>query len=162
MFLVPGPFLGWVPPHRATRGPFAAMGNTHVPEDVVERLVLAALRGTLPPLSSPPALPAQKGGSPRLLALDLLAWIALGRGHYGRPGAPHGAAEAFAAIRTATAAGTLVVPERGGAHLPGARGVCFWGSLMGACFLASVPIAILYNLFVDRFIAGFTVGAVKG
>jgi len=25
-----------------------------------------------------------------------------------------------------------------------------------------VPIAILYNLFVDRFIAGFTVGAVKG
>jgi multiple sugar transport system permease protein len=40
--------------------------------------------------------------------------------------------------------------------------VYFWGSLMGACFLASVPIAILYNLFVDRFIAGFTVGAVKG
>jgi hypothetical protein len=24
-----------------------------------------------------------------------------------------------------------------------------------------VPIAILYNLFVDRFIAGFTMGAVK-
>jgi len=40
--------------------------------------------------------------------------------------------------------------------------VYFWGSLMGACFIASVPIAILYNLFVDRFIAGFTVGAVKG
>lgn len=40
--------------------------------------------------------------------------------------------------------------------------VYFWGSLMGACFLASVPIAILYNLFVDRFISGFTVGAVKG
>jgi len=40
--------------------------------------------------------------------------------------------------------------------------VYFWGSLMGACFLSSVPIAILYNLFVDRFIAGFTVGAVKG
>ena len=40
--------------------------------------------------------------------------------------------------------------------------VYFWGSLMGACFLASVPIAFLYNLFVDRFIAGFTVGAVKG
>jgi multiple sugar transport system permease protein len=33
---------------------------------------------------------------------------------------------------------------------------------MAACFIASVPIAILYNLFVDRFIAGFTVGAVKG
>jgi multiple sugar transport system permease protein len=40
--------------------------------------------------------------------------------------------------------------------------VYFWGSLMGACFIASVPIAILYNFFVDRFIAGFTVGAVKG
>src|SRR6266850_2840356 len=40
--------------------------------------------------------------------------------------------------------------------------VYFWGSLMGACFIASVPIAFLYNLFVDRFIAGFTVGSVKG
>jgi multiple sugar transport system permease protein len=32
---------------------------------------------------------------------------------------------------------------------------------MGACLIASVPIAIFYNLFLDRFIAGFTVGAVK-
>ncbi|MBI2902585.1 MAG: carbohydrate ABC transporter permease [Candidatus Methylomirabilis oxyfera] len=40
--------------------------------------------------------------------------------------------------------------------------VYFWGSLMAACFIASVPIAILYNFFVDRFIAGFTVGAIKG
>lgn len=40
--------------------------------------------------------------------------------------------------------------------------VYFWGSLMGACLITSVPVAILYNLFVDRFIAGFTVGAVKG
>jgi multiple sugar transport system permease protein len=40
--------------------------------------------------------------------------------------------------------------------------VYFWGSLMGACFITSVPIAVLYNLFVDRFIAGFTMGAVKG
>ncbi len=39
--------------------------------------------------------------------------------------------------------------------------VYFWGSLMGGCFIASVPIAILYNFFLDRFIAGFTVGAVK-
>ncbi len=39
--------------------------------------------------------------------------------------------------------------------------VYFWGSLMGACFLVSLPIAILYNLLVDRFIAGFTVGAIK-
>jgi multiple sugar transport system permease protein len=39
--------------------------------------------------------------------------------------------------------------------------VYFWGSLMAACLIASIPIAILYNLFLDRFIAGFTVGAVK-
>ena len=40
--------------------------------------------------------------------------------------------------------------------------VYFWGSLMAGCFIASVPIAVLYNFFVDRFIAGFTVGSVKG
>ncbi len=39
--------------------------------------------------------------------------------------------------------------------------VYFWGSLMAGCFIASVPIALLYNFFVDRFIAGFTVGAIK-
>ena len=39
--------------------------------------------------------------------------------------------------------------------------VYFWGSLMAACLITSVPIALLYNLFLDRFIAGFTVGAVK-
>jgi multiple sugar transport system permease protein len=39
--------------------------------------------------------------------------------------------------------------------------VYFWGSIMAGCFIASVPIAVLYNFFVDRFIAGFTVGAVK-
>jgi multiple sugar transport system permease protein len=39
--------------------------------------------------------------------------------------------------------------------------VYFWGSLMGACFIASVPIAIVFNLFLDRMIAGFTVGAIK-
>jgi multiple sugar transport system permease protein len=39
--------------------------------------------------------------------------------------------------------------------------VYFWGSLMGGCFIASVPLAVLYNFFVDRFIAGFTVGAIK-
>jgi multiple sugar transport system permease protein len=40
--------------------------------------------------------------------------------------------------------------------------VHFWGSMMGACLIASLPIAIIiYNLFVDRFVAGFTVGAVK-
>jgi len=39
--------------------------------------------------------------------------------------------------------------------------VYFWGSLMAACLITSVPIALLYNTFLDRFIAGFTVGAVK-
>ncbi len=39
--------------------------------------------------------------------------------------------------------------------------VYYWGSLMAACLITSVPIAIIYNLFLDRFIAGFTVGAVK-
>jgi multiple sugar transport system permease protein len=32
---------------------------------------------------------------------------------------------------------------------------------MAGCFIASVPIAVLYNVFVDGFIAGFTMGAVK-
>ena len=40
--------------------------------------------------------------------------------------------------------------------------VYFWQSLMAACLIASIPIALLYNLFLNRFIAGFTVGAVKG
>jgi multiple sugar transport system permease protein len=39
--------------------------------------------------------------------------------------------------------------------------VYYWGSLMAACLIASVPTAIVYNYFLDRFIAGFTVGAVK-
>ncbi len=39
--------------------------------------------------------------------------------------------------------------------------VYFWGSLMAACLIVSVPIAILYNLFLDRFVAGVTGGALK-
>ncbi|HUJ16247.1 MAG TPA: carbohydrate ABC transporter permease [Thermoanaerobaculia bacterium] len=39
--------------------------------------------------------------------------------------------------------------------------VYYWGSLMAACVITSIPIGILYNLFLDRFIEGFTVGAVK-
>ena len=39
--------------------------------------------------------------------------------------------------------------------------VYYWGSLMAACLIASIPIAFVYNLFLDHFIAGFTVGAVK-
>lgn len=37
-----------------------------------------------------------------------------------------------------------------------------WGGLMAGCLIASLPIAIIYNLFVDRFIGGLTLGAVKG
>jgi multiple sugar transport system permease protein len=39
--------------------------------------------------------------------------------------------------------------------------VYYWGSLMAACLIATLPIAVLYNVFLDRFIAGFTVGSVK-
>ena len=39
--------------------------------------------------------------------------------------------------------------------------VYYWGSLMAACLVASVPVAAVYNLFLDRFVAGFTFGAVK-
>jgi multiple sugar transport system permease protein len=39
--------------------------------------------------------------------------------------------------------------------------VYYWGSLMAACLITSIPIAIVYNFFLDRFIAGFTVGAIK-
>jgi multiple sugar transport system permease protein len=39
--------------------------------------------------------------------------------------------------------------------------VYYWGSLMAACLITSVPIAIVYNLFLDRFISGFTIGAMK-
>ena len=39
--------------------------------------------------------------------------------------------------------------------------VYYWGELMAACLFASVPVAIVYNLFLDRLIQGFTMGAVK-
>lgn len=40
--------------------------------------------------------------------------------------------------------------------------VYFWQALMGAAALVAFPVALLYNYFLDRFIAGFTLGAVKG
>jgi multiple sugar transport system permease protein len=39
--------------------------------------------------------------------------------------------------------------------------VYYWGSLMAAALITSVPIAFVYNLFLDKFIAGFTVGAIR-
>lgn len=40
--------------------------------------------------------------------------------------------------------------------------VFFWQSLMAAAAIVALPVALLYNIFLDRFIAGFTLGAVKG
>jgi multiple sugar transport system permease protein len=40
--------------------------------------------------------------------------------------------------------------------------VFFWQSLQAATVVVAVPIAFVFNLFLDRFIAGFTMGAVKG
>jgi len=40
--------------------------------------------------------------------------------------------------------------------------VFFWQSLQGAVILIAVPIALVFNAFLDRFITGFTMGAVKG
>lgn len=39
--------------------------------------------------------------------------------------------------------------------------IYFWGELMAGALIAAVPVAIAYNLFLDRFIAGITGGAVK-
>jgi multiple sugar transport system permease protein len=40
--------------------------------------------------------------------------------------------------------------------------VFFWQSLQAAAVVVAVPIAFVFNLFLDRFITGFTMGAVKG
>ena len=40
--------------------------------------------------------------------------------------------------------------------------VYFWQSLQAATIVVALPIALIFNLFLDRFIAGFTMGAVKG
>ena len=39
--------------------------------------------------------------------------------------------------------------------------IFFWGEIMAGALIASVPVAIAYNLFLDRFISGITGGAVK-
>ena len=39
--------------------------------------------------------------------------------------------------------------------------VYFWGSLMAAALIVGVPVAILYNFFLDHFVAGVTGGAIK-
>ncbi len=39
--------------------------------------------------------------------------------------------------------------------------VYYWGSLMAGALIASIPVAALYTLFLDRFISGLTAGAFK-
>jgi multiple sugar transport system permease protein len=38
----------------------------------------------------------------------------------------------------------------------------FWGELMAASLLGSVPVALLYSFFMDYFVTGLTAGALKG
>jgi multiple sugar transport system permease protein len=40
--------------------------------------------------------------------------------------------------------------------------VFFWQSLQASAVLVAVPIAFVFNLLLERFIRGFTAGAVKG
>jgi multiple sugar transport system permease protein len=40
--------------------------------------------------------------------------------------------------------------------------VFFWQSLQAATVVVAAPIALVFTLFLDRFVAGFTLGAVKG
>lgn len=39
--------------------------------------------------------------------------------------------------------------------------VFYWGALMAATLIPSIPLALLYNTFLDKFIAGFTGGAFR-
>ena len=39
--------------------------------------------------------------------------------------------------------------------------VFFWGSLMAGALIVSIPVAIVYNLFMDTFVKGITGGALK-
>lgn len=40
--------------------------------------------------------------------------------------------------------------------------IYYWQSLMAAAVVVALPVALIYNLFLDKLIAGFTLGAVKG
>ncbi len=60
---------------------------------------------------------------------------------------------------TASAQRTLSV----GVPIELVRGdVFFWQSLLAAAIIVAIPVAIIYNFFLDRLVAGFTMGAVKG
>jgi multiple sugar transport system permease protein len=40
--------------------------------------------------------------------------------------------------------------------------VYFWQSLMAGAIIVAIPVALIYNFFLDRFVTGFTLGAIKG
>src|SRR5581483_9139926 len=40
--------------------------------------------------------------------------------------------------------------------------VYFWQSLMAGAIIVSIPVALIYNFCLDRFVTGFTLGAIKG
>ena len=40
--------------------------------------------------------------------------------------------------------------------------VFYWQPLMASAIIVAIPVAVVYNLFLRRFIQGFTLGAVKG
>jgi multiple sugar transport system permease protein len=40
--------------------------------------------------------------------------------------------------------------------------VFYWGQLMAAALLGSIPVAIIYSFFVEHYVAGLTAGSVKG
>lgn len=40
--------------------------------------------------------------------------------------------------------------------------VFYWQSLMASAMIVAIPVAVVYNIFLRKFIQGFTLGAVKG
>ena len=40
--------------------------------------------------------------------------------------------------------------------------VFYWGQLMAAALLGSVPVAIIYSFFVEHYVAGLTAGVGQG
>ena len=37
----------------------------------------------------------------------------------------------------------------------------YWGALMAATLIPAIPLALLYNAFLDRFVAGIAAGAFR-
>lgn len=39
--------------------------------------------------------------------------------------------------------------------------IYFWGSLMAACLMGSIPVIVIYAFFMDYYVSGLTAGAIK-